>query len=124
LVTNGQEELASIAYLVTMAFVEANSAYIRDVGDFYEAELNALATAFPTVIDRIEGSRHLSAVVFHPGDAVSRFVAYLNGAGIDISAQAYKLDAPPAALTKLPLVSSHRMVEFLVSKMRESIEHL
>ena len=32
LVTNGQEELASLAYLVTMEFVRANGAYIAALG--------------------------------------------------------------------------------------------
>ena len=39
LVTNGQEELASLAYLITMAFVEANGAYVAALGDYYNEKL-------------------------------------------------------------------------------------
>ena len=124
LVTNGQEELASIAYLVTMEFVQANSAYIRDIGDRYEAELRALARQYPTILDRIAGRRHLSAIFFHSPDAALDFVACLNDAGIDISAQTYKADCLPSALTKIPLISTPKMVDFLTTKMHEALKRL
>jgi 4-aminobutyrate aminotransferase-like enzyme len=124
MVTNGQEEIASLAYLVTMAFVEANKAFITDVGQHYEQALHALARKYPDVVDRIEGWRHLSSVFFYSVDKAVAFVRQLNEAGIDISAQTYKADCPPAALTKLPLVSTHKMVDFLVGKMDEALGRL
>jgi acetylornithine/succinyldiaminopimelate/putrescine aminotransferase len=124
LVTNGQEELASIAYLVTMAFAQANSAYTREIGDYYEAELESLARDFPTVIDKIEGSRHLSTIVFNSIDATVKFIAQLNSAGIDISAHTYKADCPPVALTKIPLISTYKMVDLLISKIHKALKRL
>lgn len=124
LVTNGQEELASLAYLVTMAFIGANRDFIRDLGEYYEAELAALAREHPTVIAKIEGRRHLSSIFFHSVDATVQFVRQLNAAGIDISAHTYKAECPPAALTKIPLISTVKMVDFLIAKMRQALETL
>ena len=39
LVTNGQEELASLSYLITMAFVNANREYIHQLGEYYHSSL-------------------------------------------------------------------------------------
>jgi acetylornithine/succinyldiaminopimelate/putrescine aminotransferase len=124
LVTNGQEELASVAYLVTMAFVQANQAYVEGLGSYYEDELNALARQFARIVERIEGYRHLSSIVFYSADQATRFAAQLNAAGIDISVQTYKADCPPAALTKLPLISTYKMVDFLIAKMHQALKHL
>lgn len=124
LVTNGQEELAAIAYLVTLAYAEANTAYTRSVGDYYAAELKALAHKYPSAIARIEGWRHLSSVVFHSVEATTRFVAQLNEAGVDISAQTYKANCPPVALTKLPLVSTYHVVDFLIERMDRALKNL
>jgi acetylornithine/succinyldiaminopimelate/putrescine aminotransferase len=124
LVTNGQEELAALAYLVTMAFVEANQPYISNIGDDYHRALQSLATKYPAMIDRVEGHRHLSSIFFHSVDTTVRFISYLVEAGIDISAHTYKAECPPAALTKIPLISTPKMVEFLISKMDEALARL
>jgi len=63
-------------------------------------------------------------VFFYSVDKAVAFVRQLNEAGIDISAQTYKADCPPAALTKLPLVSTHKMVDFLAGKMDEALGRL
>ncbi|MCU0521073.1 MAG: aminotransferase class III-fold pyridoxal phosphate-dependent enzyme [Anaerolineae bacterium] len=124
LVTNGQEELASIAYLVTIAFAEANRDYTSDLGETYEHELRSLAQKYPTIIDKIEGRRHLASIFFHSVDTTVRFTRELTAAGIDISAHTYKAECPPAALTKIPLVSTYKMVEFLISKMDRVLQGL
>src|SRR5690606_22645682 len=36
LVTNGQEELAALAYLITMKFADENAKYIDQLGQYYE----------------------------------------------------------------------------------------
>jgi len=124
IVTNGQEELASIAYLVTMAFVGANGDTIQKTGNYYETELNALAQKYPEIIEQVEGCRHLSAVVFRSGDVASQFVAGVKNACIDISAQTYKADCLPAALTKIPLISTPKMIDFMIGKMNEVLKAL
>jgi 4-aminobutyrate aminotransferase-like enzyme len=124
LVTNGQEELASLAYLVTMEFVQANGDYIGAIGDYYAEGLQSLAQRYPGLIMRIEGYRHLSSVFFHETSKATNFAQQLNLRGIDISAQTYKADCPPAALTKIPLISSYAMVDFLIRNMEEVLQGL
>ena len=124
LVTNGQEELASLAYLITMAFVKANKTYISTIGDDYFSALQSLARKYPSLIDRIEGHRHLASIFFNSVDTTVRFISLLVDAGIDISAHTYKAECPPAALTKIPLVATPKMVEFLVAKMDETLARL
>ncbi len=124
LVTNGQEELAALAYLITMEFAGANRSYIEEVGTNYERELQALASRYPNVIARIEGRRHLSSIFFETIENAERFTASLREEGIDITAQTYKSKCPPAALTKLPLISSPKMIEFLIRKMDSALGRL
>ncbi len=124
LVTNGQEELASLAYLVTMEFAQANSEYTSALGDYYEGELKALAKRHSELIERIEGQRHLSAIFFNSADKAIGFIEILNHAGIDISAQTYKARCPPSALTKIPLTATYKMVDFLIRKMDQALNKL
>ena len=122
LVTNGQEELSSLAYLITIAFVEANAQFIDEVGRYYTERLRQLASDFPEQIAAVEGDRHLSSVTFRSQDRAQQFTKALNARCIDISTQSYKAETPPAALTKLPVVSTPEMIEFLTSEMRKVLE--
>ncbi len=124
LVTNGQEELASLAYLVTMEFAQANREYIGEIGDYYEGELNSLHKRYPQIIAEIQGQRHLSSIFFYNAEQALEFIRFLNARCIDISAQTYKANCPPAALTKIPLISSPKMVDFLIGKMDEALQSL
>jgi 4-aminobutyrate aminotransferase-like enzyme len=124
LVTNGQEELASLTYLVTMEFMHANQAYVESLGAYYQSELQRLVAQYPGLIAQIEGHRHLASIFFHQTDLALKFIASLNQSGIDISAQTYKADCPPAALTKIPLISTFPMVDYLISRMRQALAQL
>ncbi len=124
LVTNGQEELASLAYLVTMEFAQANAEYTAALGEYYEAELKALAKRHAELIQQIEGQRHLSAIFFNSAEKAIGFIEILNQAGIDISAQTYKAKCPPSALTKIPLTATYKMVDFLIRKMDQALNKL
>jgi 4-aminobutyrate aminotransferase-like enzyme len=124
LVTNGQEELASLAYLITMEFAQANAAHTEEVGNYYEQELKKLAKRYSHWIDRIEGQRHLSSIFFMSEDKAVEFIGHLNAACIDISAHTYKPRCPPSALTKLPLTSSAKMVDFLIKHMDQALSRL
>jgi acetylornithine/succinyldiaminopimelate/putrescine aminotransferase len=117
LVTNGQEELASMAYLVTIRWAEANADVTGAVGEFYEERLHDLAERHAPKIERIEGRRHLAGVCFQDLTVAKRFVERLNKAGFDISVQTYKEECPPTALTKLPLTAGYEAVDFLVDRM-------
>jgi acetylornithine/succinyldiaminopimelate/putrescine aminotransferase len=124
LVTNGQEELASLAYLVTMAFIEANRAAIAALGDAYAEGLAALARRYPAHVESIQGHRHLSTIFFHEAGTAVRFCRELVAQGVDISAQTYKADCPPAALTKLPLIASQTAVDWLLARMDATLAAL
>ncbi len=123
LVTNGQEELASLAYLLTMEFLRANQAYVSRIGDYYHGELNQLAKRYPDQIQTIEGLRHLSTILFHQAEVAVKFARDLNKNGIDISVQTYKADCPPAVLTKIPLISSYKMVDLLIKNMDKALKY-
>ena len=124
LVTNGQEELASLAYLITMEFAQANSGYIQELGEYYEKALQGLARKHSELIDSVEGQRHLSALFFRNEEKAIAFIKILNEGGIDISAQTYKAKCPPSALTKLPLTATPKIVDFLVGRMDAALASL
>ena len=124
LVTNGQEELAALAYLVTMAFAEENAEYIGEMGEYYECRLLELAEKYSSLIERIEGKGHLSTIFFHEVDQVLKFTGILNKGCIDISSQTYKAKCPPAALTKPPVIATKAMVDYFVSKMEDALKKL
>ncbi len=124
LVTNGQEEIASLAYLVTMAFVNANRGFITDVGEHYEQRLGELAARHDELIAKVEGRRHLAALHFRDAGKLATFVTRLTQGGIDISVQSYKSLCPPACLTKLPLITTGTAVEFIVARMDDALRAL
>ena len=124
LVTNGQEELASLAYLVTMRWAAANAQATRAVGDYYEACLRAFADAHPDLISAVEGRRHLSTLDFRSLESAKAFARELNRRGLDISVQTYKADCPPAVLTKIPLIATPVVVDFIVAQLERAIATL
>ncbi|MEI6082714.1 MAG: aminotransferase class III-fold pyridoxal phosphate-dependent enzyme [Verrucomicrobiota bacterium] len=121
LVTNGQEELASLAYLITMRWAIANSAITRAVGDYYETRLREFAAGHSDKITAVEGKRHMTTLYFTGLDAAKKFAGHLNQRGLDASAQVYKADCPPAVLTKIPLISTPAVVDFIVARMDEAV---
>ena len=123
LVTNGQEELASLSYLITMDFAETNSKETGEIGQYYNAQAAKLIEKYPETIEELEGEAHMTTFVFKTADMTNKFTAYLNKeCCIDVSAQTYKADCPPVALTKLPLISSRQTVDFVIAKMHEALE--
>jgi acetylornithine/succinyldiaminopimelate/putrescine aminotransferase len=121
LVTNGQEELASLAYLITMAWAKANAQVTRAVGDYFEQRMRELADAHRQLAG-FEGRRHLGALHFADMAQAKAFTAKLNHAGLDISVQAYKAAVPPAAMLKLPLICGYEVVDAIVKKMQQALE--
>ena len=117
LVTNGQEELASLAYLITIRFAEANVAHTAGISRLWRKGLDALAARHKTVTG-VEGDGLLSALFFEDADHVVKFTAALGKHyRIDGSAQTYKANCPPAALFKPPLIISEKMVDFILQAM-------
>jgi hypothetical protein len=121
LVTNGQEELASLAYLVTLRWARANAAITRAVGDYYERRMRQLAAAHADQITAVEGKRHMTTLFFRSLESAKSFTRELNRRGLDISAQTYKADCPPAVLTKLPLITTPTVVDFIIDRMKAAL---
>ena len=117
LVTNGQEELAALAYLVTMRWASANRDVTREIGDYYEGGLRELAGQFSKLVAGVDGSRHLGCLRFRDTRTATDFAKLLVERGLDISAQTYKPDCPPSVLTKLPLIAGHEVVDFVLDRM-------
>lgn len=118
LVTNGQEELAALAYLVTMEWAQANAAATAELGERFETRVRELAGQFPQVIAGVDGWRHMTSLRFTDLAQAKAFAATLNGRGLDISAQTYKADCPPVVLTKLPLTADGAVIEAVIGAMR------
>jgi acetylornithine/succinyldiaminopimelate/putrescine aminotransferase len=121
LVTNGQEELASLAYLVTMEWAQANAGATAELGAYFESQIRELADAFPGIVDGVDGWGHMTAIRFATLDRATAFAAELNRRGLDISAQTYKADCPPVVLTKLPLIADRAAMDFVLAVMRRAL---
>ena len=121
LVTNGQEELSSLAYLITLRWAQANAAVTSAVGEYYEGRLSELAEAHASLIECIQGRRHMQGVYFVDLAPAKAFVKHMQEAACDISVQTYKEGCPPSALTKLPLIAGYEVVNFVVERMRNAL---
>ncbi|MCL1793808.1 MAG: aminotransferase class III-fold pyridoxal phosphate-dependent enzyme [Oscillospiraceae bacterium] len=119
LVTNGQEELASLSYLVTMAFVSANGREIFRLGEYFQARLGEICRKNPHMLTKTEGLGHLAALHFKSVEQAAEFAGKLNARYIDASAQLYKRDCPPAVLLKPPIISSEAAMDFIADTIEE-----
>jgi acetylornithine/succinyldiaminopimelate/putrescine aminotransferase len=124
LVTNGQEELAALAYLVTLRWTAANGAAIATAGRCIEGGVRALAAEFPSLLTGVEGQGHLLGLRFadvargrHVADAMNRM-------GFDMSVQTYKADCPPVALTKLPTIADDALIDAFLERLRLALRQV
>jgi Ornithine/acetylornithine aminotransferase len=124
LVTNGQEELASLAYLITMEFVQANGDEIQKSGDYFENIFKELNGEYPGFIDKIEGRGHLLSIHFKTMEAVKEFASRFNNHCMDISVQTYKPNCPPAALIKMPLTTTIKTMDYMRNKTKETLQDM
>ena len=115
LVTNGQEELASLAYLITMEFIGANGEFIEKSGKYYHDRTKELAAKYPDICIDVEGDAHMTAICFATVEDAVKFTGIMNKElCVDVSAQTYKPNCPPVALTKLPLITTPTMIDKLL----------
>ncbi|MDR1692494.1 MAG: aminotransferase class III-fold pyridoxal phosphate-dependent enzyme [Oscillospiraceae bacterium] len=117
LVTNGQEELASLVYLISMAFCRLNGEHIRTVGEAYHRGLEALVEGYPALLTAAEGEGFLSSLTFKTMESAVLFAKGMSASCVDVSAQTYKKSTPPAVLTKLPVITTEVMADMVLSKM-------
>ena len=124
LVTNGQEELASLSYLITMEFSQANSENIAEIGDYFESSLRKLGEKYSDVVSKVEGEGLLASIHFHDVDTAARCAKLVNGKYIDTSAQLYKVNCPPAILLKPPVTSTKVILDVIINALSEALEQL
>ena len=120
LVTNGQEELASLSYLITMTFALANREKIAENGKYFENGLKVLQKKYPDKLTKVEGSGLLAALHCENVEHAKLFMNRLHECCIDASAQIYKQNCLPAVLFKPPLIADKDALDFLLEKI-ESI---
>lgn len=124
LVTNGQEELASLSYLITMRWTLANGAAITAAGRRIESEMKSLAAEFPRILAGVEGQGHLLGLRFTDLAKGRKFAEVMNSRGFDISVQTYKADCPPVALTKLPTIADDALIDFTVQCLKTTLQQI
>jgi acetylornithine/succinyldiaminopimelate/putrescine aminotransferase len=124
LVTNGQEELASLTYLITMRWAQDNAQATSAIGEAYQAKLRDLVGRYPQHLSALEGRGHLASLHFHDLERAKTFVSTLVAGGLDISVQTYKAQCPPGALTKLPLIAGYEAMDMVVSRMDAALREL
>jgi len=118
LITNGQEELTNLSYLITIRFIEDQAEELRRLQSRYDAIAQRLAAEYPHVLTRAVGLGYLAALQFSSAEKAGEFAKKLSGRCIDTSAQLYKADCPPAALFKLPIVMQDGDLAILEENIR------
>lgn len=122
LVTNGQEELASLAYLITMKFVQENGDLIEENQRYFTGCLQQLCREFPQTAKSVEGLGFLAALVFHKVEDAAAFAKACIAGCVDVSVQTYKKNCPPAVLMKLPLITSKQEIDRIVDIFRKVLK--
>lgn len=124
LVTNGQEEHASLAYLITMEFALHNAEVTGRIGNRYFNGLKGLAEQYAHLINKIEGIGYLAGIHFCDINHAIAFADALNSQCIDVSVHGYKSISLPAMLTKLPLITTDAAVDFILGKMHDALDQM
>ena len=92
------------------------------MGKLWQEKLENLAGRHSKLVCKAEGDGFLGTLFFADAEQTVKFCKKLNGYfHIDISAQTYKADCPPAALTKFPLIASEELLEFAAKAMEETL---
>ncbi|MBQ7715588.1 MAG: aminotransferase class III-fold pyridoxal phosphate-dependent enzyme [Clostridia bacterium] len=121
LVTNGQEELASLAYLITMSYMRAVGGEVEAIGERFEAGLKAIAAKHPKTIVKAEGMQLLAALHFADASRAADFAKDMKKHCIDASAQTYKPNCPPALLLKPPVISTEATIDHILAVIEKII---
>ena len=122
LVTNGQEELASLAYLITMTFCGKNGAETERLGSIFEQGMKELVKKHAGKLTAAEGLGHEAALYFHTVEEAAAFTAELHKRCIDASAQLYKKNCVPAVLFKPPVTATETVLNKILREADEALE--
>ncbi|MDD4773702.1 MAG: aminotransferase class III-fold pyridoxal phosphate-dependent enzyme [Eubacteriales bacterium] len=121
LVTNGQEEIASLAYLITMRFASLNRDVIAENGNHFNSRLRTIASEYKNIVTKVEGAGHLAGLTFGSVENAALFAQLMNDEYIDTSAQLYKINCPPAVLFKPPVIASREALDFICDKTAQAL---
>lgn len=124
LVTNGQEELASLSYLITMEFVQENGALIEENEKKFFELLTETAAKHVKTVKCAVGLGYLAALVFYDLETAKVFANKINERYIDVSAQTYKVNCPAAVLIKPPMITSEAGIDFIIRNFEEILEEM
>ncbi len=124
LVTHGQEELASLACLVTMRWAISNREITRQIGDYYASRLRELVGQFPKIVVGVDGCRHLSCLRFQDAGTATSFARLLVARGLDVSAQICQAGCPSSVFTKLPLIAGYEVADFVLGQMTGALREM
>ena len=119
LVTNGQEELASLSYLITMKFALENREIIAENCAYFERRLDSLTKKYPNKFTGAEGAGLLAALNCENVEAAKTFMGELHERCIDASAQIYKQNCLPAVLFKPPLIADRDALDLICDAIDE-----
>ena len=119
LITNGQEELTNLSYLITMQFIDDQAEELARLQNRWDTTGQALAKEYPDVLTAAEGLGFLASLQFADAQQAGVFAKKLSGRCIDTSAQLYKANCPPAALFKLPIIMQDSDLDILITAIRE-----
>jgi hypothetical protein len=108
-----------------MEFIAGNGSEITSNSRYYHEAVCRLALDFPEYCSGVEGDGMMTALCFDAVDIAVAFCRSMNTLyGIDISAQTYKPNCPPVALTKLPIITTKSMTDHILDAMRKSLKLL
>lgn len=124
LVTNGQEELASLSYLITMRFVEENGRLIEENEQYFYDKLTMVAAKYQKTVKAAVGLGYLAALVFYDLATAKVFANKINEKYIDVSAQTYKLHCPASVLIKPPMITSKAGIEFIIATFEDILKEM
>lgn len=122
LVTNGQEELASLSYLVTMIFMLANGDIVEANGERFHKGLCEISKKYNDKVIYAEGMQFLAALTFKTVEAAADFASKMKTKCIDASAQIYKANCVPAVLMKPPVIASEATVDYILETIEELLK--
>ena len=100
---------------------------VQHLHAWYQKEkmiLKDLAKKYPDLLPPPEGLGHLSSIHFKSVEKAAEFTHIINDLCVDISAQLYKPDCPPAVLLKPPVTTDDKVLEVLLAKIEEGLQKL
>ena len=124
LITNGQEELTNLSYLITMQFIADQARELTRLQSRWDTIARNLTLAYPDVLTGAVGLGYLASLQFADAQQAGIFAKKLTGRCIDTSAQLYKANCPPAALFKLPIILQDPDLELLEANIRTVLEEM